>query len=69
MYPEDTLYQDTRSAFSSEVGQRFLLDNYSDNDSAAATIMRQAVLDSSPESYLTMLDSLVPPTDNDEERN
>ncbi len=69
MYPEDTLYQDTRSAFSGEVAQKFLLVNHSDDDSAAATIMRQAVLDSSPESYLTTLDSMVPPTANDEERN
>ncbi len=69
MYPEDTLYEDTRSAFSSEVSRRFLLDNYSDDDSADAIIMRQAVLDTSPERYLEMLDSMVPQTANDEERN
>ena len=69
MYSEDTLYTDTQSAFSSEVGQRFILDILGDDDSASATIMRQAVLDSSPESYLTTLDSLLPPTADEEERN
>lgn len=65
MYPEDTFYSDVSLAFSSDVSERYVLASRSDDDSETAAIARRAVLDSSPENYLSMLDNLVPPSTTD----
>ena len=60
MYREDALAIDTKNIFSSPVGRQFLLNYLEGQNEQFAIIMRDAVLGSSPDTFLEVLDKMQP---------
>ncbi len=69
MYPESTLYNDTSNVFSGPVARQYVLTSLDHMDETRANIMRQAVTDSQPDTFLLLLGRMRPPTASEGERN
>jgi hypothetical protein len=64
MYPESTLYVDSRNNFSGPIARQYFLATYTAFDDPRLKIIREAIMDSQPDTFLQILDEMRPPDTN-----